>query len=81
MCVSPFRCGLFVARSSQCCCLVAFTHTTVVLCRPFGVSTAIRAEPPSKDWEAELKKLETEAEERMDAKAAELKATIESTGK
>ena len=49
--------------------------------RPFGVSTAIRAEPPSKDWEAELKKLEKEADDRLDEKAAELKASIESTGK
>lgn len=52
-----------------------------LLCRPFGVSVAVRAEPAEKDWEAELQKLETEAEERLDAKVAELKANLESSGK
>lgn len=33
-----------------------------------------------KDYEAELKKLEKEAEERMDAKIAELMSKVETTG-
>lgn len=33
-----------------------------------------------KDFEAEIKKLEKEAEERLDAKIADMKAKIESTG-
>ena len=42
--------------------------------------------PPSgewveKDYTAELKKLEKEAEERLDAKIAELMGKIETTGK
>ena len=53
--------------------------------------TALAAEPTwappkdtkweEKDFEAEITKLEKEAEARMDAKVAELKAKIESTGK
>jgi len=33
-----------------------------------------------KDFESELKKLEKEAEDRLDAKIAELKSKIETTG-
>lgn len=33
-----------------------------------------------KDYESELKKLEKEAEERLDAKIAEMMAKIETTG-
>lgn len=34
-----------------------------------------------KDFEGELKKLEKEAEERLDAKVAEMMSNIEATGK
>lgn len=34
-----------------------------------------------KDFEAQIKKLEKEAEERLDAKIADMKAGIESVGK
>jgi len=57
----------------------------------FGVirQTALAAEPawsPPADWkeqdfEAELTKLEKEADERMEAKVAELMSKIETTGK
>lgn len=33
-----------------------------------------------KDWEAEFKKMEKEAEERLDAKVAEMMSNIEKTG-
>eukprot|EP00541_Cyclophora_tenuis_P010381 CAMPEP_0116562512 /NCGR_PEP_ID=MMETSP0397-20121206/12198_1 /TAXON_ID=216820 /ORGANISM="Cyclophora tenuis, Strain ECT3854" /LENGTH=69 /DNA_ID=CAMNT_0004088811 /DNA_START=21 /DNA_END=233 /DNA_ORIENTATION=+ len=59
--------------------LVATASAFAPAARPFGVSVAVRAEP-DKDWEAELKKLEIEAEERIDAKAAELEANIEKGG-
>ena len=48
-------------------------------------ATALKAEDWEKDWketnfEADIKKLEKEAEERLDAKIEELKANIASTG-
>ena len=48
--------------------------------RPFGVTVSLKAEPEEKDWEAEFKKMEKEAEERLDAKVAEMMANIEKTG-
>jgi hypothetical protein len=58
--------------------------------RPFGVSVALSAEAPAwaapadwseKDFEAEIKKLEADAEKRLDAKIAELMGNIEKAGK
>mmetsp|Transcript_23745 Transcript_23745/g.33185 ORF Transcript_23745/g.33185 Transcript_23745/m.33185 type:complete len:80 (-) Transcript_23745:323-562(-) len=54
----------------------------------FSASTALKAEwtPPEgtkwveKDFEADINKLEKEAEERMDAKIKELTGNIASTG-
>ena len=47
--------------------------------RMFGVSpTALKAE--DKDYEGDLKKLEAEAEERLDNKISELMANIEKAG-
>ncbi|CAJ1951892.1 unnamed protein product [Cylindrotheca closterium] len=45
-------------------------------------TTALSAEPEWKetDFEAEIKKLEKEAEERLDAKVEELKSNIANTG-
>jgi hypothetical protein len=48
--------------------------------RPFGISTSLKAEAEEKDWEAEFKKMEKEAEERLDAKVAEMMSNIEKTG-
>jgi hypothetical protein len=61
-------------------------QTLVELCtffqhRAFGVSpTFLKAEKDGKDWEAELKKLEKDAEERLNDKVAELKSNIGLTG-
>lgn len=58
--------------------------------RPFGVSVARSAEAPvwteptgwkESDFESEIKKLEADAEQRLDAKITELMGNIEKTGK
>lgn len=56
--------------------------------RTFGVASQLNAEwvPAEgkweeKDFEGQLKKLEKEAEDRLDDKIAEMKASIESVGK
>ena len=58
--------------------------------RPFGVSVAVSAEAPAwaaptdwkeKDFDAEIKKLEADAEQRLDTKITELMGNIEKTGK
>ena len=43
-------------------------------------TTSLAAEAADKDYEKELAKLEKEAEERLDAKIAEMMAKIETTG-
>ena len=50
------------------------------ICRPFGVSVALKAEAEEKDWDAEFQKMEKEAEDRLDAKVAEMMGNIEKTG-
>jgi hypothetical protein len=53
----------------------------LLLNRPFGVKiVSLKAEPQEKDWEAEFKKMEKEAEDRLDAKVAEMMSNIEKTG-
>ena len=75
----------------------SFSHNWIVpfflyLRRSFGVAqkTSLNAEAwapadgskwVETDFEADIKKLESEAEERMDAKIDELMSKIESTGK
>jgi hypothetical protein len=46
----------------------------------FGVTRAAPLFAADVDYEAELKKLEKEAEERLDAKVAELMGNIATTG-
>ena len=41
---------------------------------------SLKAEPAEKDWEAEFKKMEKEAEERLEAKVEEMMSNIEKTG-
>ena len=52
---------------------------TVLYFRPFGVNSALKAEE-DKNWEAEFQKMEKEAEERLEAKVAEMMSNIEKTG-
>jgi hypothetical protein len=62
--------------------VIIFTYgvSTLYALRPFGVTVSLKAEPEEKDWEAEFKKMEKEAEERLDVKVAEMMANIEKTG-
>ena len=80
-------------RSFAVIALVASASAFAPSTRSFGMSrTAIFSEDPKwepaegmkweeKDFEAEIKKLETEATERLDEKIADMMKNIESTGK
>lgn len=84
--LTMFRSVVFFAAVAG---VSAFVPTTP----SFGVAqrTVVSAEPvwtppegtkwEEKDFEADIKKLEEEAAERMDAKISELMGNIESTGK
>jgi hypothetical protein len=51
--------------------------------RPYGVSTSLSAEKDKwedKDYEGELKKLEKDAEKRLDEKISELMSKVATTG-
>eukprot|EP00533_Pseudo-nitzschia_delicatissima_P006590 CAMPEP_0116086668 /NCGR_PEP_ID=MMETSP0327-20121206/4973_1 /TAXON_ID=44447 /ORGANISM="Pseudo-nitzschia delicatissima, Strain B596" /LENGTH=62 /DNA_ID=CAMNT_0003577725 /DNA_START=333 /DNA_END=521 /DNA_ORIENTATION=- len=61
------------------------TLLTNAIYRPVGANTALNAEW-EKDWkesnfEADLAKIQEEAEKRLEEKVAELASNIESTGK
>jgi len=48
--------------------------------RSFVQRSALSAEPQDKDYEAELKKLQKDAEERLDDKVSDLMKNIEKVG-
>ncbi|CAB9516642.1 expressed unknown protein [Seminavis robusta] len=67
--------------------LVASAAAFAPASRPFGVSTSLSAEwkPADGKWEetdfeSELKKLEKEAEERLDSKISDMMSKVETTG-
>ena len=82
-CISFPPLVILTAPRGFCLFAVFYIKTTHYKNRPFGVSTtALSAEGKSdeKDFEGDLKKLEKEAEEKLDAKIAELMSKIETTG-
>eukprot|EP00594_Rhizosolenia_setigera_P004049 CAMPEP_0178952508 /NCGR_PEP_ID=MMETSP0789-20121207/7874_1 /TAXON_ID=3005 /ORGANISM="Rhizosolenia setigera, Strain CCMP 1694" /LENGTH=81 /DNA_ID=CAMNT_0020633607 /DNA_START=79 /DNA_END=324 /DNA_ORIENTATION=- len=77
-------------RSVALLAIVASASAFAPSVRPFGTSTAVFAEPKwepaegykweEKDFESEIKKLESEAEDRLDAKIKELEGNIATVG-
>ena len=69
--------------SPSCLRLSLLSHSISSHFRPVAFSTVVSASPEGweeKDFEGDLKKLEKEAEERLDAKIKEMTANIEKTG-